>query len=1063
MKILFIGTAFNSLSQRLALVLRELGHAVTVELALSPELMITAAHLAQPDIVVCPFLTKRVPREVYTRFLTLIVHPGPPHDAGPSALDFCLIGDDGAEEDAEAQLAILDARDSASGAVPSMRSHWGVTVLQAIEQFDAGPIWAFDQFALDDETRKMTKSDLYRGPVTRCAVNGVLAAIQRISDAAAAASPGTNAVDLTPPTEYRHQCVSNSLPFQGGPTRDRPLLKASSRDFVLLARSALEAGHRLNADVIVQRINCGDSQPGVLSALFGAPLFLYDARVQRGPMPAAMAEASADSQLGTILATRQGAVLVNVGADAPIWIAHVRKPKAKADRYLAPKLPAVQGLLSIEMLAEKSGIRQARDWPLHTSFGKGAESRPWARQQGTYQQVWVDLESVSQGDGDVVIGYVYFDFYNGATATEQCQVLLQAIEWTLRQPGLKAIVLMGGAGYFSNGIALNVIEGAEDPSAESWFNINAIDDCVRAVLAPSGVLTFAAIRANCAAGGLALATACDVVLSAESAVLNPHYRGLGLYGSEYHTYSWYERCGPERAADFARTMLPMSAQTAKKIGLVDVVLGSGTESPAAIEALTKRTVERIMASSMADAQRERTSGSSILNAGAPWTRPLFRQSTAKPEQRLAEHYLACKRAYLTCLFASRMAGSTDHRSPQGGKVVVSFADGFAQYRKAELDNMTLDFFHPVRGERYASRRLAFVRKLAGNKSPARFALHRRLGATWAEAADGAVVHERDEEELDEFDGLGDVPAQVAFDRLAAVLRAQASLMPRSASQNTVMTAGSDGPELAVHSAGPSPPDTPHPSSPKEALDLQDECLAVPTLLDGDGGNDDSGGKLSLTAPSSLTTHRSASITFVPALIGGESHGSAPRTAKVARMSGGGNGPASATGHHHGRRYSRSFTGFNFGSWGKEPGSLTPSSEESSVVGLAIDSYPSGTSLNKSTYSSSTATSHSSAASRLFNSIARKGKASISNLRSSSTSTSATTNADRISRRASMQMPRASSVGVPVSASIDSDEQKEKIEAAPTTAQPQIIYACYYNSGDKPLPGAVVPAHTVREI
>jgi len=58
-------------------------------------------------------------------------------------------------------------------------------------------------------------------------------------------------------------------------------------------------------------------------------------------MPATVAEASADSQLGTILAARQGAVLVNVGADAPIWIAHVRKPKAKAERYLAPKVPLV--------------------------------------------------------------------------------------------------------------------------------------------------------------------------------------------------------------------------------------------------------------------------------------------------------------------------------------------------------------------------------------------------------------------------------------------------------------------------------------------------------------------------------------------------------------------------------------------------------------------------------------------------------------------------------------------------------------------------------------------------
>lgn len=79
---------------------------------------------------------------------------------------------------------------------------------------------------------------------------------------------------------------------------------------------------------------------------------------------------------------------------------------------------------------------------------------------------------------------------------------------------------MGGQGYFSNGIALNVIEGAQDPALESWRNINAIDDVVQAVLCPPGVVTFAALRGNAAAGGLAVANACDVVLCSEHAVLN---------------------------------------------------------------------------------------------------------------------------------------------------------------------------------------------------------------------------------------------------------------------------------------------------------------------------------------------------------------------------------------------------------------------------------------------------------------------------------------------------------------------------------------------------------------
>ena len=51
-----------------------------------------------------------------------------------------------------------------------------------------------------------------------------------------------------------------------------------------------------------------------------------------------------------------------------------------------------------------------------------------------------------------------------------------------RGRGTSVIVLMGGLDFFSNGIHLNVIEAAEDPAAESWSNLQAIDDVVREVI-----------------------------------------------------------------------------------------------------------------------------------------------------------------------------------------------------------------------------------------------------------------------------------------------------------------------------------------------------------------------------------------------------------------------------------------------------------------------------------------------------------------------------------------------------------------------------------------------------
>ena len=135
----------------------------------------------------------------------------------------------------------------------------------------------------------------------------------------------------------------------------------------------------------------------------------------------------------------------------------------------------------------------------------------------------------------------------------QCQHLLRALQWATRpeRGNVRILALMGGT-YFSNGIALNTIEDAASPGKETWDNINAIDDIVELLLSDTsaersafmvgekslserGIVTVACVRSNAAAGGVALAAACDVVICARSAVLNPAYRAMGLHGSEFHS------------------------------------------------------------------------------------------------------------------------------------------------------------------------------------------------------------------------------------------------------------------------------------------------------------------------------------------------------------------------------------------------------------------------------------------------------------------------------------------------------------------------------------------------
>ena len=77
---------------------------------------------------------------------------------------------------------------------------------------------------------------------------------------------------------------------------------------------------------------------------------------------------------------------------------------------------------------------------------------------------------------------------------------------------------------------------------------------------------------NAGAGGVMLALGADRVLARAGVVLNPHYRTMGLYGSEYWTYVLPRRVGAHRAESLTGRCEPVDAWEAVRIGLVDEVL-----------------------------------------------------------------------------------------------------------------------------------------------------------------------------------------------------------------------------------------------------------------------------------------------------------------------------------------------------------------------------------------------------------------------------------------------------------------------------------------------------------
>lgn len=272
MRILLLAHSFNSLSQRLFTELRERGHAVSVELDINDSVSCEAVELYAPDIVLAPFLKRPIPPAIWRTRPCLIVHPGVVGDRGPSALDWAVL---------------------------EQEHRWGVTVLQAQAELDAGPVWASAEFPM----REATKSSLYQHEVADAACAAVLRAVAGVQFGA---------------------CVPRSV-RAGDPSvrgRERPVCRIVDRRI---------DWQREDTAAVLRKIRSADGSPGVADELFGRPVRLFDAH----PAPALRGAP------GTMLA-RGGGALARATCDGAVWIGHVREdsPRATAHTPRALKLPA---------------------------------------------------------------------------------------------------------------------------------------------------------------------------------------------------------------------------------------------------------------------------------------------------------------------------------------------------------------------------------------------------------------------------------------------------------------------------------------------------------------------------------------------------------------------------------------------------------------------------------------------------------------------------------------------------------------------------------------------------
>ncbi|MBC7983586.1 MAG: hydrogenase maturation protein, partial [Candidatus Obscuribacterales bacterium] len=399
MRILLLASAFNGLTQRISRELTILKHNVAVELAIDAATMEEAVTLFAPDVIICPFLKQRIPDSIWRKHVCLIVHPGIEGDRGPSSLDWAIMRGEAA---------------------------WGVTVVQAAEQMDAGDIWGTAQFPL----RQASKGSIYRREITAEAVRLVLQAVTDFT------TEGFKPRQL----DYGNAQVTGQW--------NRPV----KREDRLIDWQADAT------DIVLAKINAADGAPGVVDQIGRRPFHLYGAHRAIGLR----------GKPGDLLARNHGAVC-RATVDGAVWISHLKPVANDSVTFKGVKLPAMH------WLADSSADLKAFDTDALNSKDIGCN-------EIRYREV-----------GE--IGYLHFDFYNGAMSTAQCERLRRVL-MRIKQRAVKIIVLMGGDEFWSNGVHLNNIEAAIAPADESWRNINAINDVVREIITTDKQLTVAALRTN---------------------------------------------------------------------------------------------------------------------------------------------------------------------------------------------------------------------------------------------------------------------------------------------------------------------------------------------------------------------------------------------------------------------------------------------------------------------------------------------------------------------------------------------------------------------------------------
>ena len=245
--------------------------------------MMSAAQLHEPDIIICPYMTRKIPEAVFCNphRPCLIVHPGIAGDRGASSLDWAIL---------------------------EKKTTWGVTVIQAADIIDAGDIWSTCEFSLPDNS---TKTAAYVHDVSDHAVDCVLDSVSRYCQ------------NIRPlPCDYSNINISGAFKRN-------------------MKRSDRVIDWNMPAEEISRRTRMSDTQPGAVASLKinGAALSLrlFDAHEETGEQSEELQKMISESETGRIIGQKDGAVLIKTGDANAVWIGQMKKVRI-IESHRQPKI-----------------------------------------------------------------------------------------------------------------------------------------------------------------------------------------------------------------------------------------------------------------------------------------------------------------------------------------------------------------------------------------------------------------------------------------------------------------------------------------------------------------------------------------------------------------------------------------------------------------------------------------------------------------------------------------------------------------------------------------------------